>query len=1064
MATVRLLAANANQDQLDEAGKFLQSWVGKSEIIVLAPSRGAADDFLRSHAKGGLIGVHGMTLSQLAAALASAGLSERGYAPMSRLSQEALAARATYEVRKQGGLRYFEPVADTPGFVRALASTLTELRMDAVDASALQKAGLPGEDLAALLAHYASQLDEQALADQAMVLELALAAAQKPHRFLGLPVLLIDVPLRRAREQQFIEAVAKHSPALLATILHADIETRNTWENNFTVKSERIGESADSTLDRVRQYLFASQLPEQRPFDDSVEYFSAPGEGLECVEIARRIRHLAAQGMRFDQMAILLRAPERYQPLVDEALRRAGAPAYFHRGTARPDAGGRAFLALLACALEGLTATRFAEYLSLAQVPDLDNAGAPIAKHLEWMPSQDELLASFSQAGEAVAFESEIDDSAPVVRSPAGWERLIVDASVVGGRERWARRLDGLDQELRMQIASLETDDEELPRLERKLGQLEGLAHFALPLIDLMAAFPAAATWGKWVDQLSALANSSLRHPESVLAMLSELEPMREVGPVALQEVYGVLAERLRFLRAEPPRRRYGAVFVATPEEARGREFAVVFLPGLAEGMFPKKAMEDPLLLDVHRLNSAPHLTRQDDRVSRERLLLHAAAAAGKRLVISYPRMDASQGRPRVPSFYALEVLRAGAGRLPDLRVFEKQAAENAGVRLGRPAPADPMAALDDAEYDVARLNMAAGADAKGFMRYLTEVSPVLARSLRTRYRRWSNRAWSSADGLVDPEVETLKVLEDHWLDRRSYSPTALQHFAACPYKFLLSAIHQLRPREETVPLEQMDPLTRGALFHETQKMLWDEMGDAGLLPLKRTDLQKALDIGDRVLDQVATKYEEELAPAIPRVWASEVDDLRTDLRGWLRHVSGDSGWLPVFTEFSFGLKDSTKPEAFILDALKLRGSVDLVEENTDNGSLRITDHKTGKPPEQRPAYVGGGSVLQPLLYSLAMEQLLDKPVAYSRLSYCTQRGQYREDQITVNDAARDRILMVVEVISGAVQNGFLPAAPKKDACGYCDYRPVCGPYEEQRSGKKQQAALEALVDMRRIP
>ena len=1027
-------------------------------MLVLAPSRGAADDFLRVHSRKGVIGAHGMTLSQLAAALASTEMANRGLAPISRLSQEALAARATYQVRKDGGLRYFAPVADTPGFVRALASTLNELRMDAVNEASLAGAGLPGRDLAALLAHYSLLLDQQSLADQAVVLQLAVAAELAEHRFLGLPSLILDVPLRREWERRLMAAVIKRSPAVLATSLAADVESLQVFD-----ASERLPEAQTRTLDRVRQFLFASKLAAPRPFDESVQYFSAPGEDLESVEIARRIRQLAEQGMRFDQMAILLRSPERYQPLIEEALRRAGAPAYFHRGTARPDPAGRAFLALLACALEGLTATRFAEYLSLAQVPDLDEQGAPVDREPAWVPPQDEMLASFSMAGEAVAFESVEDAAAPVVRSPAGWERLIVDASVVGGRERWARRLKGLEQEFRKQIASLETDDEDRPRVERKLEQLQGLAHFALPLIELMAALPDPGPWGQWVDQLIVLANRSLRRPESVVAMLEELEPMREVGPVALHEVYGVLAERLRFLRNEPPRRRYGAVFIATPEEARGRDFEVVFLPGLAEGVFPKRAMEDPLLLDVHRTKAGEQLTQQDGRVARERLLLHAAAAAANQLVISYPRMDATQGRPRVPSFYALEVLRAGEGRLPDLRVFEKRAAESAAVRLGRPAPLDPMAALDDAEYDVARLYQADGADAKGYMRYLVEVSPTLARSLRTRYSRW-RRGWSGADGLVDPEVEALKALEDHWLDKRSYSPTALQHFSACPYKFLLSAIYQLRPREESSPLEQMDPLTRGALFHEVQKNVWDELGAADLLPLKRADLEMALKTGDKVLDEIAAKYAEELAPAIPRVWTSEVEDLRTDLRGWLRHVSGHSGWLPILTEYSFGLKGSPKPEAYILDALRLRGSVDLVEENVETGALRITDHKTGKPPDQFPAYVGGGAVLQPLLYALAMEQLLGKTVATSRLFYCTQRGQYRELEIPIQDHARQRISLAIEQIAAHVHNGFLPAAPNHNACAQCDYRPVCGPYEEQRTAKKQQARLEALVELRRIP
>src|SRR6202012_2529645 len=99
-------------------------------------------------------------------------------------------------------------------------------------------------------------------------------------------------------------------------------------------------------------------------------------------------------------------------------------------------------------------------------------------------------------------------------------------------------------------------------------------------------------------------------------------------------------------------------------------------------------------------------------------------------------------------------------------------------------------------------------------------VNPSLARSLRTRGRRWRNR-WTAADGLVDPDPATLEVLATHRFSERSFSPSSLQHFAACPYRFLLQSIFQFRPREAPVPLEQMDPLTRGALFHEVQFQLF---------------------------------------------------------------------------------------------------------------------------------------------------------------------------------------------------------------------------------------------------
>jgi hypothetical protein len=49
-------------------------------------------------------------------------------------------------------------------------------------------------------------------------------------------------------------------------------------------------------------------------------------------------------------MAVLLRAPQTYLGVLEHALDRAGIPAWFHRGTRRPDPAGRALLALLACA------------------------------------------------------------------------------------------------------------------------------------------------------------------------------------------------------------------------------------------------------------------------------------------------------------------------------------------------------------------------------------------------------------------------------------------------------------------------------------------------------------------------------------------------------------------------------------------------------------------------------------------------------------------------------------------------------------------------------------------
>jgi CRISPR/Cas system-associated exonuclease Cas4 (RecB family) len=424
------------------------------------------------------------------------------------------------------------------------------------------------------------------------------------------------------------------------------------------------------------------------------------------------------------------------------------------------------------------------------------------------------------------------------------------------------------------------------------------------------------------------------------------------------------------------------------------------------------------------------------------------------------------EARQRVPSFYALEVVRAAEGKLPDLRGFEKRAAASAQARLGWPAPLDAHQAIDDAEYDLATLGPfvnAAPGEAKGKGRYLLQANPGLARSLRTRGRRWRN-FWSGADGIVDPDSATRAILAGYRLSARAYSPSTLQHFAACPYRFLLHGIHRLRPRDEAVALEQMDPLTRGSLFHATQFELFrciesGEQGQGGIW-----------DLADRVLDRVAADYAEKLAPAIPRVWASEVEDLRMDLRGWIRNLEKMIGeWTPVYYEYSFGLPKgeehdprSSEAEAVVLDGVRLRGSMDVVEKHQLRGALRVTDHKTGKTPQEAPLYVGRGVYLQPLLYALAAEQLFGETVECGRLFYCTQRGAYQEYELNLTATARAQVQHALGHINSAIAEGFMPAAPQKDVCEYCDYRPVCGPYEDQRTRKKKQdPRIEGLVELR---
>jgi CRISPR/Cas system-associated exonuclease Cas4 (RecB family) len=101
------------------------------------------------------------------------------------------------------------------------------------------------------------------------------------------------------------------------------------------------------------------------------------------------------------------------------------------------------------------------------------------------------------------------------------------------------------------------------------------------------------------------------------------------------------------------------------------------------------------------------------------------------------------------------------------------------------------------------------------------------------------------------------------------------------------------------------------------------------------------------------------------------------------------------------------------------------------------------------------------VLYSVAVEEGLGKKVVKGRLFYCTTAGGFAAHPIEINDYTRGQGLEVLTIIDRAVADGFLPAAPAERACTWCDFRPVCGPREEERVRRKAKERLADLAALR---
>jgi CRISPR/Cas system-associated exonuclease Cas4 (RecB family) len=444
-------------------------------------------------------------------------------------------------------------------------------------------------------------------------------------------------------------------------------------------------------------------------------------------------------------------------------------------------------------------------------------------------------------------------------------------------------------------------------------------------------------------------------------------------------------------------------------------------------------------------------------------------------LYLSYPRLEIREARPRVPSFYALDVIRAMTGRVPGHEELEAQAARESAITLAWPAPADARVAIDDIEHDLAvlrpLLHAPDAAAVKGRGHYLLTLNENLRRSLTARWKRWHS-GWSDADGVLPATAALEPVLASQRLSARPYSLSALQRYAACPYQFLLGAIYRFDPFEQPEPLQSLDPLTRGALFHAIQAECFRTLKERGLLPVRTGTLPSALHVLDGAVARVSDAQRELLAPAIDRVWHDQIAAMRRDLRRWMELMAQQEGeWIPERFELSFGLTDEGRDPASVREPVHvgrfiLRGAIDLIERHMSLPVLRVTDHKTGRCRAAPTLQVGGGAILQPVLYSLAVEQITGTRVFAGRLWYCTSDGGFAEQVVELGEVARRHGVEALEIIDRAIEHGFMAAAPRERACQWCDFRTVCGPLEEARFKRKnlRDRMVGDLLALRELP
>ena len=916
---------------------------------------------------------------------------------------------------------YLKLAVPMPGFAPAALRTLRDIAAGDVTPSALEAYApkAPDADKVRVLARIARRHQATLAAAQLLDRETlyrraagALATADP----CGV-VFIGDSPESRGLEALLSRLAKTHPFAWLTLNDRPGITPRRdaasvAFATRAGISFEPVAEErADGvSLSRVQTSIFA-EAPQHKPtaLDSSVRTLSAPGESLEAVEIARLVLEEAARGVRFQDMAVLMREPGAYATHLSSAFDRAGVSAYFLDGVPWIDPAARALGLLLDLLESDLDRAQVAEFLTTARIPYRDFLGK----------------------------DARI--------SPARWDRVSAKAGIVSGLGSWQANLakakeSAEDREFEDEVALIDALRQVVERLGADLTKFPANGSWAAFLTATLTLL------GRWIER----GEKTAERLERVLAPMDRFAPtptrqqfLVRVKDLIATQVYveGSLAE--------------GRVFVGPTSVAAGLRFRVVFVPGMVERRFPSIARPDPLLLDEEREALSTALTTTMDAQEQERIqFADACAAAGERLVLSYPRVDGQSGRARVPSSFLLHAARAATGARVSAEELARLASESETL-LGRPYPRNPETAIDLLERDLALI----ASHGKGAARHLLDEAPSVARAVQAERSSWMPEltVW---DGLANVAHcgDALTALR---LKDRQVSASEVEALGACPYRHFLRVGLGLRKWEEPERAYALDARETGTIMHAVLEKLFSELKTRGSLPLKPEALDPAKRRAAELIEEEFALFTEGGGVVHPALVTAARGQMHADLDELLEKEAGQPG---DFVPDQFELEFKELPFEFAPGrSLTFRGFMDRLDVAARPKRVRVIDYKSGGYYWDEGEEFGGGRKVQLAIYVLAAAAVYPKhEVTDSRYYYCTATGRFKPKKIEGTEAARDTLKQVLTALDDTVAKGAF--APVADACDYCDFEGICGPHRAPRAArKKADPRLAAFYKMREI-
>ena len=784
--------------------------------------------------------------------------------------------------------------------------------------------------------------------------------------------------------------------------------------------------------------------PLQRRADEgALRIISAPDPEEEVRTVIRRI---AARDAPLHRIAVIYRQANPYASRLRQELDCAGIPyAGAERRRLADTPTGLLLLGLVDLAVAAAAANR--------------PGGGVIDRErlIEWMTT-----TSVRWAGQNPG-----RDQGRGIRIPASrWANLALEARANGAPELWRTRLEAYRDKVNGRMRERHGDDYEGGARAAQDGA-ELIAFVDELYQRLRALDDDGLKWTKAAKQLNDIFNAyrwygagetddDRRNIEEAVSGLSALQEWGAGYSLA------ALPEAIRSALQSPTDERgqpVGAgVYVGPPAGIVGIEYDAVYAVGMVERQFPPRPRTDPWLAD----NAA----ERQREAALERYDFLGAVGAGREVTLCWPAATADRSiaypsRWLVEAANLLHEKAGGAGRLAYDKIaagagskdwLTTIASREAGLRE---LPASAEAAPADAA-DYRMMHLAAGGASLDMLADARMRRALAARA--ARYDRNHNEL-TEWDGRVDASSESIAGIGRR---ERPVSPSALETWAGCPYRYFLGRVLGLSapPEDED---DTISALERGLLVHKILERFVKEgkATAADLAALAETAFNEA---------------ERRGATGHYLLWELEKAKIRASLEAfqgadeeWLKKSLG--GELPDESKAEISFGPSARPpggsggertgkptdldEVGVsvegLGEVWFQGKIDRLDaaRNDDEALVLVRDFKTGKPdsyvrdaPSYNPRTVANGGALQLPVYTAAARRGYPDATINASYSFPTADTPNNDGRPYNDEQGLGEFHTTLQRIVGMARAGLFPATPDGEGqhsnCRYCDFNRLC--------------------------